>query len=84
MATSAHHHVWAASVSGPVHTADVDLVCSARGCRAEATWSLQWNNPKLHPPQRRKAWLACDEHVAQLSEFLQVRGFLRETLPVER
>ena len=35
-----------------VHTAAVDLVCSARGCRAEARWALRWNNPKLHPPER--------------------------------
>ena len=60
----------------------MDLVCSARGCRAPATWSLQWNNPKLHQPERRKTWLACDEHVAYLTEFLQVRGFLRETSPL--
>jgi len=60
----------------------VDLVCSARGCLAEATWSLRWNNPKLHSAQRRKTWLACDEHLPQLTEFLQVRGFLRETVPL--
>ena len=64
------------------HTADVDLVCSERGCRAEATWSLRWNNPTLHPPQRRKTWLACDEHREHLAEFLRVRGFLRETEPL--
>ena len=74
MATSALHCVWAC------FTAVVDVVCSARGCRAEATWSLRWNNPKLHPPERRKTWLSCDEHLPQLTEFLQVRGFLRETL----
>jgi hypothetical protein len=85
VATSAHHCVQTLCLD-PVsthsfyaHTSDVDLVCSARGCRASATWSLQWNNPKLHPPERRKTWLACDEHLAYLTEFLQVRGFLRET-----
>jgi hypothetical protein len=74
VATSALHCVRAC------FTAVVDVVCSARGCRAEATWSLRWNNPKLHPPDRRKTWLACDEHLPQLTEFLQVRGFLRETV----
>lgn len=60
-----------------------DLTCSARGCGGEARWGLLWNNPKLHTPDRRKAWLACDEHRSTLGEFLQVRGFLRDTVPVE-
>ena len=64
---------------GLVDTSPMDLVCSARGCGAGATWFLRWNNPKLHPPKRRKTWLACDEHLPSLTEFLQVRGFLRET-----
>lgn len=58
------------------------LACSARGCRAAAGWGLRWNNPRLHTPERRKTWLACDEHRITLGEFLAVRGFLRETLPV--
>jgi hypothetical protein len=60
-----------------------DLVCSARGCRAAGTWALRWNNPRIHPPERRKTWLACAEHRDTLGEFLQLRGFLRETVPVE-
>lgn len=58
------------------------LVCSSRGCHANATWGLRWNNPALHTPDRRKVWLACDEHRERLSSFLTVRGFLRETVPV--
>lgn len=58
------------------------LVCSARGCRQRAVHALRWNNPKLHPPQRRKTWLACDAHLPTLREFLDVRGFLREVQPV--
>jgi hypothetical protein len=58
------------------------LVCSAKGCRAPATWALAWNNPKLHTPERRKTWLACDEHREYLSTFLSARGFLRETTPL--
>jgi hypothetical protein len=58
------------------------IVCSARGCRNSATWALRWNNPKLHLPERRKIWLACDEHREHLSAFLSARGFLREVTPV--
>lgn len=58
------------------------LRCSARACGREATWALRWNNPKLHPPERRKTWLACESHRTTLSEHLSVRGFLRETVPV--
>ncbi|HEY6796487.1 MAG TPA: hypothetical protein VI248_17565 [Kineosporiaceae bacterium] len=60
-----------------------ELVCSARGCRGAASWALRWNNPRLHEPERRKTWLACAEHRDGLAAFLQIRGFLRETIPVE-
>ncbi|ROT29478.1 hypothetical protein [Micromonospora sp. HM5-17] len=60
------------------------LICSARGCRASAQWALRWNNPRLHPPERRKTWLACAEHRQSLSDFLGARGFLREVVPAER
>lgn len=58
-------------------------ICSARGCRAPATYDLQWNNPKIHSPDRRKHWLACAEHRETLAAFLSARGFLRsvEDLP---
>ncbi len=58
------------------------LVCSARGCRADADWALHWNNPRLHTPERRKTWLACDGHREDLERFLALRGFLRESAPV--
>jgi len=60
----------------------LDLICSAKGCRASAVWQLRWNNPKLHTPERRKIWLACDEHRGHLSDFLDRRGFLREVEPL--
>jgi hypothetical protein len=60
----------------------MSMTCSARGCRAEAVWALQWNNPRLHPPERRKTWLACEEHRNSLAEFLGARAFLREVEPV--
>lgn len=59
-----------------------DLVCSARGCTAAAVHGLRWNNPRLHTPERRKVWLACEEHRAHLERFLTARGFWRDTVPV--
>jgi hypothetical protein len=56
-------------------------ICSARGCHGDAAWALRWNNPSLHPPERRKTWLACDDHRQSLTEFLSLRGFLREIVP---
>ncbi|WP_183095214.1 acetone carboxylase [Nocardioides stalactiti] len=56
-------------------------VCSAKGCRADATWQVLWNNPRIHTPDRRKVWLACDEHRESLEAFLGARGFLRDTVP---
>jgi hypothetical protein len=53
-------------------------VCSAKGCQAPARWELQWNNPKLHTPDRRKVWLACDEHRQTLADFLGARQFLKD------
>ena len=55
------------------------LTCSAKGCQEDASWALLWNNPRLHTPDRRKTWTACDEHRESLTEFLASRGFLRET-----
>lgn len=56
--------------------------CSARGCHADANWALRWNNPKLHTPDRRKIWLACQEHLQYLTDFLGARDFLKDTIPV--
>jgi hypothetical protein len=61
--------------------ADGPDLCSARDCRAPATHELRWNNPKLHTPDRRKIWLACDEHRQSLADFLAARRFLKEIAP---
>jgi hypothetical protein len=53
------------------------VVCSARGCRAPASYALVWNNPKVHAPEREKTWVACEEHRQSLAHFLDLRGFLR-------
>jgi len=58
------------------------VLCSAKGCRVNASYGLLWNNPKLHTPERRKVWLACDTHADPLSDFLSKRGFLKDALPV--
>lgn len=58
-----------------------DKICSAKGCRNPAAYALIWNNPKIHTPDRRKVWLACEEHRDSLSGFLSARGFLREVEP---
>ena len=57
-----------------------ELVCSAKGCRREATRALLWNNPTLHDEARRKVWLACAEHRESLSDFLGARKFLIEVV----
>lgn len=56
--------------------------CSSRGCTHPAVWDVGWNNPKIHPPERRKHWLACPDHRESLSSFLGARGFLREVEPI--
>lgn len=49
--------------------------CSRAGCREAATWRLDWRNPRIHAEGRVKTWLACDEHVDYLREFLATRDF---------
>lgn len=68
----------AQNVSVSDEIADEAPTCSAKGCRTAAIWVLAWNNPKIHTPERRKTWLACDEHREHLSQFLGVRGFLKD------
>ncbi|WP_235735944.1 acetone carboxylase [Nocardioides alcanivorans] len=58
-------------------------VCSSKGCQAPADWQVLWNNPKLHTPERRKVWLACEAHRTTLGDFLSARGFLKDVVPFE-
>ncbi|MEA5454393.1 hypothetical protein SPF06_06630 [Sinomonas sp. JGH33] len=58
-----------------------ESVCSRKGCRNAAAWQLLWNNPRIHTPERRKVWLACEEHRAWLEDYLQTRSLWKETLP---
>ena len=57
-------------------------ICSAKGCRAAASWAVVWNNPRLHTPDREKVWAACDEHKQPLADFLAVRSFLKRVEPL--
>ncbi|MEJ7635799.1 acetone carboxylase [Aeromicrobium sp.] len=59
------------------------LTCSAKGCTAQAQHQLLWNNPKIHTSERRKIWLACDDHEESLRAFLSARDFWKETVPAE-
>ena len=61
---------------------DETVLCSAKGCRAPAVWSLVWNNPKVHTPDREKVWTACDQHRESLSHHLAIRSFLRRVDPL--
>lgn len=57
-------------------------VCSRAGCSADAVWRIDWRNPRIHDETRRKTWLACDEHVDYLRDFLGAREFPLEVLPL--
>jgi hypothetical protein len=52
-----------------------EQTCSRAGCRADATWVIAWRNPRIHGPERRKEWIACDAHVGYLRDFLATRDF---------
>ena len=49
--------------------------CSRAGCREQATWRIDWRNPRIHTGDRFKTWLACDEHVDYLRDYLASRDF---------
>ncbi|WP_104134176.1 MULTISPECIES: hypothetical protein [unclassified Cryobacterium] len=49
--------------------------CSRADCRNTGRWRLDWRNPRIHSADRVKTWLACDEHVEYLREFLAARDF---------
>ena len=58
--------------------------CSRAACRRDATHHIVWRNPRIHGSDREKIWLACDEHVGFLHDYLAARDFpvaVREGLP---
>ncbi|MFJ3956630.1 hypothetical protein [Arthrobacter sp. NPDC090010] len=60
-----------------------EAICSRKACRTPAQWKVLWNNPKIHTPERRKVWLACQEHREWLEDYLQQRSFWKETVPFD-
>lgn len=52
-----------------------ETICSRAGCREDASWRVDWRNPRIHSPDRRKTWVACDAHVEYLRGFLASRAF---------
>ncbi|GAA2042328.1 hypothetical protein GCM10009720_23660 [Yaniella flava] len=70
--------------SATVEPQATELQCSRKSCTEGAVWQLLWNNPKIHDTERRKIWLACDEHREFLADFLSSRAFLKEIQPLSR
>jgi hypothetical protein len=54
---------------------ELPRTCSRANCTQAATWRVNWRNPRIHPANRVKVWLACDDHRAFLSEYLASRAF---------
>lgn len=59
-----------------------DATCSRAGCRDAATWRIDWRNPRIHGPERRKTWVACAAHVDYLRGFLASRSFPVDVSPL--
>lgn len=57
--------------------------CSRAGCENKALWLILWNNPKVHAPDREKAWGACAEHRQYLVDYLGARNFYLKDLLIE-
>ncbi|MGZ8803721.1 MAG: hypothetical protein ACXWZG_00280 [Microbacterium sp.] len=56
--------------------------CSRAGCRVPAVWRIEWRNPKIHNPDRRKVWVACEDHRDFLRDYLSARDFPVEVGPL--
>lgn len=57
--------------------------CSRAECRAAAAWNVNWRNPRIHTIDRVKVWLACDEHVNYLHDYLNARDFPVVVTPLD-
>jgi hypothetical protein len=53
----------------------VEPTCSRAACRNAARWNVNWRNPRIHTIDRVKIWLACDDHVDYLRDYLIARDF---------
>jgi hypothetical protein len=54
---------------------ETSVRCSAAGCLGDAVARVNWRNPRIHPADRVKVWLACEAHRDSLAEYLSSRGF---------
>jgi hypothetical protein len=57
--------------------------CSRAGCRADATWRVNWRNPRIHGIDRVKVWVACDEHREYLESYLANRSMPVVVTPID-
>lgn len=62
---------------------DEQFRCSRARCSDTALWAIQWRNPKIHTPERKKTWLACEPHLITLRDFLEARSFPLEVISVD-
>lgn len=44
--------------------------------------TINWRNPRIHPLDRVKVWLACADHVDYLREYLASRDFPVQVTPL--
>lgn len=58
------------------------VICSAKGCRDEAVWAIEWRNPRIHDGHRRKVWTTCSSHRERLETFLTERSFPVRVVPL--
>lgn len=56
--------------------------CSRAGCTQTAFRAIRWRNPKIHDVERRKIWLACEDHLDYLRDFLEARSFPLEVVAI--
>lgn len=62
---------------------DPGIRCSAAGCDAAAEFRVNWRNPRIHPDDRVKVWLACAAHRETLHSYLATRGFPVRVTPLD-
>lgn len=66
----------------PPSSAPASARCSRAACTATASAQVNWRNPRIHGVDRVKIWLACDEHLDFLADYLGSRDFPVEVTPV--
>ena len=56
--------------------------CARAGCVNDSAWQVNWRNPRIHTIKRIKVWVACNEHVEFLRDYLDTRGFPVVVTPI--